>query len=183
MGHRKYLALEFVLLCIALPTVIIVFRLAPYMLFFLWAAWAVCWSVYRHYHYRELKTLWRWKSVTWRHMKPILVRWAVCVVLMIIFTVYYDPERLFYLLKEKPEILPFLMVLYPVFYARHRYRRQPAVHRLCCRYRFDGRCAGAIHIYEPPEMAACAAFGLCCGNRRALRAKLTRRPRNTSQGR
>ncbi len=117
MGHRKYLALEFILLCIALPTIIIIFRLAPYMLFFLWAAWAVCWSVYRHYHYRELKTLWRWKSVTWKHMKPILIRWAICTGLMAAFTFYYDPEKLFYLLREKPEILPFLIVLYPVFSA------------------------------------------------------------------
>ncbi len=117
MKYRRFLALEFIILCIALPTVIIVFRLAPYMFFFLWSAWAVCWSIYRHYHYQELKTLWRWKAVRWKNLKPVLIRWAVCCVLMAIFTYYYDPGKLFYLVKEKPEILPFLMILYPIFSA------------------------------------------------------------------
>lgn len=57
MNRQALLALEFVLLCIVLPTVIIVFKLAPYMLLFLWAAWAVCWSIYRHYHFAELQAL------------------------------------------------------------------------------------------------------------------------------
>jgi membrane protease YdiL (CAAX protease family) len=36
---------------------------------------------------------------------------------MTIFLFYYDPGKLFYILKEKPEIIPFLMVFYPVFSA------------------------------------------------------------------
>ncbi|MGB4057168.1 MAG: CPBP family glutamic-type intramembrane protease [Alphaproteobacteria bacterium] len=117
MTSRVFLALEFIALCIALPTSIIVFRLAPYMFFFLWSAWAVCWSIYRHYHYAELKTLWRWRSVTWKNLRPILIRWAICSVLMFLFTWWYDPEKLFYIPRENPMLIPFLMVFYPIFSA------------------------------------------------------------------
>lgn len=117
MKHRTFLALEFTLLCIALPTIIIVFRLAPYMFFFLWSAWAVCWSIYRHYHFEKLIELWKWESVTRENMRIVLIRWAVCSILMLLFTWFYDPEKLFYIVKEKPLILPFLMVFYPIFSA------------------------------------------------------------------
>lgn len=117
MNRQVLLALEFVLLCIALPTVIIVFRLAPYMFFFLWAAWAVCWSIYRHYHFHQLQILWKWKAVTLENMKPIIIRWLACSVFMLVFTYYYDPEKLFYLVKEKPQIILFLSVFYPIFSA------------------------------------------------------------------
>jgi membrane protease YdiL (CAAX protease family) len=117
MNRQAFLALEFVLLCIVLPTVIIVFKLAPYMLLFLWAAWAVCWSIYRHYHFAELQALWKWKAVTWENMKPIILRWLVCSLLMLAFTYYYDPERLFYIVKERPQLLLFLLFFYPIFSA------------------------------------------------------------------
>ncbi len=117
MKHKIFLALEFIILCIALPTVIIVFRLAPYMFLFLWSAWAFCWLIYRHYHKKKLKRLWRWKAVTVKNLVPILLRWIVCVFLMFLFTWWYDPGKLFYMIYEKPEIIPFLVVFYPVFSA------------------------------------------------------------------
>lgn len=117
MKHQKYLLLEFILLCVALPTVIIVFRLAPYMFFFLWSACAVCWLLYRHYHFQKLKILWKWEAVTRENMRPVLLRWAVCSIAMTLFTMVYDPARLFYIPKEKPEIIPFLMFFYPIFSA------------------------------------------------------------------
>lgn len=115
---RKYLlAVEFLLLCVALPTVIIVFRLAPYMFFFLWSAFAFCWSVYRVSYRPHLNNLWGWEKVTWANMKPILIRWIICCCGMLIFTYFYDPEKLFYMIREKPKFVPFLMVLYPIFSA------------------------------------------------------------------
>jgi hypothetical protein len=77
----------------------------------------VCWQIYRHYHKAELVTLWRWHAVTWKALKPILIRWAICSFFILCFTYYYDPTKLFYLVKEKPMIVPFLMVFYPIFSA------------------------------------------------------------------
>jgi membrane protease YdiL (CAAX protease family) len=117
MNRRVFLALEFVLLCIVWPTIIIVLKLAPYMLLFLWAAWAACWSIYRHYHFTQLRTLWKWRAVNRKNMTPIIIRWVICSLLMVAFTMWYDPERLFYIPRENPKLLLFLLFFYPVFSA------------------------------------------------------------------
>lgn len=117
MNKKFLLALEFTLLCVVLPTVIIVFRLAPYMFLFLWTAGGVCWLVYRRYHYRDLKILWGWEAVNRANLWPILIRWAVCSVFMLAFTYFYDPVRLFYMVREHPAFVPWLLVLYPVLSA------------------------------------------------------------------
>ena len=117
MNKKTFLAIEFFLLCVALPTLIIALKLAPFMFFFLWSAAGFCWLVYRRYHFTDLKKLWGWDSVTWVHLKPILVRWIVCSILMLAFTYFYDPEKLFNIPKNKPEIIPFLLVLYPLLSA------------------------------------------------------------------
>lgn len=113
MRNKVYLAIEFTLLCIVLPTIIIVYRLAPFMFSFLWAACGVCWLVYRHYHYKDVERLWRWKEVNWKNLKPILIRWVICSFLMLGFTYFYDPSKLFYMVREHPKFVPWLLVLYP----------------------------------------------------------------------
>lgn len=114
---RLFLTLEFLLLCVALPTVIITFRLAPYMFFFLWSAAAYCWMVYRIDHHESLKQIWKWKAVTWAQMKIILPRWILCSLAMLVFTWAYDPEKLFNLVLSKPQIIPGLLLLYPILSA------------------------------------------------------------------
>lgn len=115
--NRSWLAIEFTLLCIVLPTIIIVFRLAPFMFFFLWSACAVCWLIYRRYHYKDIETLWNWRAVTWDNLKPILARWIICCVLMLAFTYLYDPDKLFNIIKRNPSFVPWLLVLYPILSA------------------------------------------------------------------
>lgn len=117
MKKNTFLAIEFFLLCFALPTVIITFRLAPFMFFFLWGAGAICWFIFRRYHFKDVKKLWGWDAVTWENLRPVLIRWVICSILMLGFTWLYDAEKLFYIPKNKPEIIPFLMVGYPLLSA------------------------------------------------------------------
>jgi hypothetical protein len=117
-GISPYLlGVEFLLLCVALPTVIIVYKFAPFMFFFLWSACGYCFLVYAIAYRDELKDIWRWRAVTWDAMKPILKRWVICCVLMTVFIWLYDPDRMFGLLREKPHIIPFLLIMYPVLSA------------------------------------------------------------------
>ncbi len=109
--------IEFCILCIALPSIIIVYRLAPVMFNFLWATAVICFLVYRFTYYTNFKTLWNWQAVTWQNMKPILFRFVICAVLMVAFVYVYDPDRLFYLPREKPYLVAFLFFLYPVLSA------------------------------------------------------------------
>lgn len=111
------LSLEFVLLCIALPTVIITERLAPYMFAFLWGSAGYCWLVLRVRYHEHLQDIWKWKAVTWAHMKPILIRWIICCILMTVFIYFYDPDRMLNLWVRRPGFIFFLFVLYPVLSA------------------------------------------------------------------
>lgn len=114
---RPYILLEFMLLCLALPTFIIVNKLALFMFWFLWSAGAYTLIVLFLAYPNRLKELWKWEAVTWKALKPILIRWVICCIGMVAFTLWYDPERFLYLVKGRPEIIPFLLVFYPVFSA------------------------------------------------------------------
>lgn len=117
MNNRSLLLIEFILLCIGIPTLVIVMKLAPFMFFFLWGAGAICWFIYRHYHFTDFKRFWHWSAVNWTNLKPILIRWVICSFLMLALTWLYDPDKLFYIPKSKPEIIPFLLVMYPLLSA------------------------------------------------------------------
>ena len=114
---RLWLPIEFILLCIALPTFIIVFRQAPNMFGYLWGAYAFCYLIMRYHFGITLKDLWKWDAVTWENMKPILIRWALACIGMTAFIYFYDPERMFRLLLERPGFIPFLLILYPLLSA------------------------------------------------------------------
>ncbi len=114
---HKILLLEFILLCICLPTVIIVYRLAPFMFFFLWAAAVYCWVILRFKYHEHLKEIWKWEAVTWKTLKPILIRWFFASIAMFLFIYFYDPERVFGIIRDRPQIIPFLLVMYPLLSA------------------------------------------------------------------
>lgn len=115
--RNPFLYIEFFLLCIALPSVIIIFRFAPYMFTFLWGATLYCAFVYKRHFFTNWKDLWRWDQVNWITLKPILIRWVIASIAMLAFTALYDPQRLFYLPQEKPTLLPYLLIMYPLLSA------------------------------------------------------------------
>jgi hypothetical protein len=114
---RYYLALEFLVLCIVVPTYIIITKSAPFMFSFLWGATLYCYLILRICFHENLKHIWNWAEVNWKNFKHILVRWVLATLGMVAFIYVYDPERLFFLVRERPGFLPFLMVLYPILSA------------------------------------------------------------------
>ncbi|MCD8496685.1 MAG: hypothetical protein LRZ85_00480 [Alphaproteobacteria bacterium] len=73
--------------------------------------------ILRFVYHDHLKQIWKWKSVTWENMKPILLRWVIACAGMLVFIWFYDPERMFRLALERPQFIPFLMIAYPVLSA------------------------------------------------------------------
>lgn len=132
---RLFLAIEFVLLCLFLPTTIILFKLGKYMLLFLWAAAAYCsYQLFIVGHEHFAKDIWKFHAVNKKNIKMILPRWIVCCVAMVIFMHFYDPERMFTMIEQKPYVLLMLFIVYPVLSALpqelifcsfffHRYKR------------------------------------------------------------
>lgn len=115
--QRPVLFAEFLILCVVVPGILIEFKLAPMMFFFLWAASLYAFIILRRHHGDTLSDLWKWRAVTWAAMKPILVRWVICCVLMYLFLLWYDPARMFYVIEHRPQIIPALLAGYPILSA------------------------------------------------------------------
>lgn len=114
---KPFLIIEFLLLCIAVPGYIILSRSAPFMFTFLWGATLYCFLILRVFYFKGWHDLWRWDQVTWAHMKPILMRWVLGVISMAGFLYFYNPGAMFGLWHRNPEIIPWILFLYPVISA------------------------------------------------------------------
>lgn len=87
------------------------------MFAFLWGVGGYAFLVYRRKFFTSYRALWNWGAVTWPHLKPILLRWAVACAAMLLFILWYDPERAFYLPRHAPHVIPWVMFAYPVLSA------------------------------------------------------------------
>jgi len=115
--QKLLLGTEFLLLCLVFPGAIIGFKLGMYMFAFLWAATLYCAVVDRFAFFKGFKDMWKWEAVNWNNMRPLLWRFFISLIGMFIFILWYDPDRLFFLLRERPQIIPYLLVLYPLISA------------------------------------------------------------------
>jgi uncharacterized membrane protein YqhA len=114
MNNLKFrLVIEFAILCLILPSIIILFKLAPKMFFFLWAVAIICWFLYKHTPDRQ-QNLWKWDCVSLENLKPILIRFIISVIGMLIFIYFYAPEKMFGFIKYKPELWSVVMFVYPI---------------------------------------------------------------------
>ena len=113
----KLLIIEFALLCVIVPSVIIFGGYGHYMFTFLWSATAYCILVDRFKLFEGWKELWGWEQVNWKNMKPLLARWVIACIGIVLFTWWYAPDRLFYLAETRPEILPRIFLFYPLLSA------------------------------------------------------------------
>ena len=114
---RSFLLIEFILLCICLPTFIIVYRQAPFMFAYLWGAATYCFLSLYFKNKAVIQNLWNWEAVTWKNLKPILIRWIFASIGMLAFIYFYDPAKLFIIFYERPLLIPFLLVMYPILSA------------------------------------------------------------------
>ncbi|MEM7650675.1 MAG: CPBP family glutamic-type intramembrane protease [Pseudomonadota bacterium] len=117
LNSRPYLIFEFLILCLAVPGYIIITKSAPFLFAFLWGATLYGYLVLRNTSGESLKALWKWSAVNWESMKPMLVRWFLASIAMIIFIYFYDPERFLFLPRERPQVMLGLVTFYPAFSA------------------------------------------------------------------
>jgi len=55
--------------------------------------------------------------VNWQNVKPMLIRFAISSVLLLVFISLYDPERRFALIADKTDLWVRVMLLYPLLSA------------------------------------------------------------------
>lgn len=56
-------------------------------------------------------------AINWQNMRPVLIRWFIATILICIFTAWYEPDRLFFIPREAPHVMIFLILLYPILSA------------------------------------------------------------------
>jgi uncharacterized protein len=117
LTSRPWIILEFAVLCVLLPTYIILNKLALFMFPFLWSACAYTALILLFVYRKKTAGLWNWRAVNWAALRPILIRWVLACAGMTAFLRWYDPGRFLYLWHERPGIIPFLLVLYPALSA------------------------------------------------------------------
>jgi hypothetical protein len=111
---KPYLAVELFILGALIPTLVLWFRLAPYMFVFLWSAALYCALIYRAYYHKKGEPLWRFDALNWPQLRPIIARWLAASLLLMGLTALAFPEKLFSLFYTKPEIIPVLLFAYPI---------------------------------------------------------------------
>jgi len=114
---RKIIIIEFILLCLMVPGIIMVNKWAVYMFLFLWAASLYAYIVMRGVYHDRIREIWNWSAVTWRNIRPILIRWVLASIGMLLFLYLYDADKIFGLIEYRPEIIPLLLLFYPLLSA------------------------------------------------------------------
>ncbi len=117
LNNRSYLLLEFFVLCVIVPGIIIYYTWAPLMFRFLYGAALYSFVIVRLTDKRSLSEIFKWRAVTWKNLRPILIRFFFACIGMTLFLLWYDPERLFGLLYRRPDFAAALIVAYPIFSA------------------------------------------------------------------
>ena len=117
MKNKSFIALEFSILCLIIPGIIIYYTWAPLMFRFLYGAALYAFIILKLTDKRTWRELWKWEAVTWQNMKPLLIRFAFACVAMFLFLLWYDPDQLFSLMNRRPEFIPILLAAYPVLSA------------------------------------------------------------------
>jgi len=117
LTHRAFMVIEFLILCIALPSYIIFTKSAPFMFSFLWGAALYGFIIMRICYAGELKDAFKFRQVKKSFMPPLLIRWVVASIAMIAFLYFYDAPRLFFLPKTSPEFVLILLCMYPLLSA------------------------------------------------------------------
>lgn len=117
MRTRSFIIIEFLILCIGVPGVIIYYELAPHMFSFLWGASLYGLVMMRYVYHDHLRDIWKWRAVTWANLRPLLLRWVLACIGMYIFVEWYAPSRTFGFVMQEPLFVLFLCFAYPVLSA------------------------------------------------------------------
>lgn len=117
MNGKSYLLIEFLIICLVLPGIIIFGGNAPFLFAFLWGASLYGFLMIHYNHFTSYGDIWRFAAVNAGNMKPIVGRWVPASIAMAFFMAVYDPEHIFYLPREAPHVLPYIIFVYPLFSA------------------------------------------------------------------
>ena len=117
MKYSKPLILEVFLLCVLLPSIIILGHYGRSMFVFLWSAAMYGFVMMSYHHPQALKNAWKAEALRWQNIRPILLRWILVSIGLWIFLSLYHPASLFDIIRTRPQFMLFIFLVYPVLSA------------------------------------------------------------------
>ena len=112
-SSTAFVAAELLILSILIPSVIFFFKLAPYILFILWAILVYTILVYRYVGNRQEIVV----KFDLRTVVVVVCRWVVATIILLILTYQVFPDKLFMIQENNPGLIWKILIFYPIFSA------------------------------------------------------------------
>ena len=112
-SSRAFVAAELLILSILIPSVIFFFKLAPYILFILWAILVYTILVYRYVGSRQEIVV----KFDLRTVVVVVCRWVVATIILLILVYQVFPDKLFIIQENNPGLIWKILIFYPIFSA------------------------------------------------------------------
>ena len=112
-SSTAFVAAELLILSILIPSVIFFFKLAPYILFILWAILVYTILVYRYVGSRQEIVV----KFDLRTVVVVVCRWIVATIILLILTYQVFPDKLFMIQENNPGLIWKILIFYPIFSA------------------------------------------------------------------
>lgn len=112
-SSTAFVAAELLILSILIPSVIFFFKLAPYILFILWAILVYTILVYRYVGSRQEIVV----KFDLRTVVVVVCRWVVATIILLILTYQVFPDKLFMIQENNPGLIWKILIFYPIFSA------------------------------------------------------------------
>ena len=112
-SSTAFVAAELLILSILIPSVIFFFKLAPYILFILWAILVYTILVYRYVGSRQEIVV----KFDLRTVVVVVCRWVVATIILLILVYQVFPDKLFIIQENNPGLIWKILIFYPVFSA------------------------------------------------------------------
>lgn len=114
LTSRTYRYAELLMLTLGIPLLILSLHQQRLMLPILWLAALYCILVRRWTDGTRPQADWRSAAVTWAVVRPLLLCFVPCALLLALGTAQFAPESLFNFLRSAPGLWALVMVLYPL---------------------------------------------------------------------
>jgi len=90
------------------------FKPVRYLIPIIWALALYCYVIVRVIRHEGMTEDWNRSAVNWTNLKPMLLRFGVAAVVMVVLTWAFKPELLFNFVLEKPAFWLIVMCAYPL---------------------------------------------------------------------
>lgn len=110
--NRRFLEIECVLLSLVLPIALYLIGMRGVLYAALWVLSVVIVSIL-YYEGAWKSGLINFRAVNWRNMRPMLIRFVLCAVLLTGLLLWMDPGRFLSLPRERTQLWIMIMLLYP----------------------------------------------------------------------